>query len=107
MISDLTPEQILAANIDAKPVDDEESHLSAQIQEAIKGYQFSMKLTAPQVKVLERYSEALGLTWKEYLREQITRQLLSTTSGIGSPVITAPSMARGSKITGPSCGGNS
>ena len=55
MITDLTPEQVVAANVDNESPEAETLEVEAKIKQAVKGYTFSMKLTVAQ-KELARVS---------------------------------------------------
>jgi len=101
MITDLTPEQVAAANVDnLKPTEDL-INVEQQIQQAVKGYTFSMKLNAAQKDLMERFASVLDVTWQEYMRNQIQDKILGRQAQIGGPLITGPSFAKGSRINGP------
>jgi hypothetical protein len=101
MITDLTPEQVAAANVDNLQQPEDLLQVEQQIQQAVKGYTFSMKLNAAQKDLMERFASVLDMTWQDYMRTQIQDKILGRQAQVGGPLITGPSFARGSRIHGP------
>jgi hypothetical protein len=99
MISDLTPEQILAANVDNNPPA-QDPDVEAKIAKAVKGQKFSMQLTASQVELMKRFGDVLGLDWQTYLQSQINQKILGSQAVVGGALVTGPSFAQGNRITG-------
>ena len=101
MITDLTPEQVVAANVDNQTAEPETLEVEAKIKQAVKGYTFSMKLTVAQKELMERFASVVDMTWQEYLRKQVEDKILGSQALVGGPLITGPSFAKGSRIKGP------
>lgn len=101
MITDLTPEQVVAANVDNQRAEPETLEVEAKIKQAVKGYTFSMKLTVAQKEMMERFALVAGSTWQEFLRRQIDDKILGSQVQVGGPLITGPSFAKGLRIQGP------
>ncbi len=102
MTSELTPEQIKSADIALQPaMTPEDQILEAKIKTASKGIPFSMSLTLSQQQLMERFALTQGLTWQQYLRQQIDQKILGLNAMVGGPLITGPSFAKNSKIRGP------
>lgn len=97
-----TPEQILAANVDTKQPSPEDVVIEQKIAQAVKGQVFKLQLTHTQVQLLSRFAGILGLTWQEFFKREIESKILATEGHIGQPLITGPSIAKKSKIAGPS-----
>lgn len=102
MITDLTPEQILAANVSNKSPDPETTTVEQQIRKAEKGFTFSMKVSSGQVQLLSRFANVVGLEWQSYLAKEIEDKILSATTNVGSPLVKGPSVGKGAKVMGPS-----
>jgi hypothetical protein len=100
MISDLTPEQVLAANVDNKPPA-QDPDVEAKIAKAVKGQKFTIELTAAQVEVMNRFASVCNKDWKEYFKQEIESKILRADGFIGAPLIAGPSFAS-KKIGGPS-----
>jgi len=98
MITDLTPEQILAANVDNKPIS-LDPDVEAKIAKAVKGQKFTMQLTAAQVELMTRFGDVVGLDWHGYLQQQINQKILGSQAVVGSALVTGPSFAQGSRVT--------
>ena len=85
-----------------------EKNEAADIEEKIRklqrGATFSMKMTAAQVEKLEREAVSHNVSWKEYLTQRITNEILEGMVGQVMPV-KAPTFAKGKLVTGPSKGG--
>ena len=77
-----------------------EIDIEKRIQQLQKGAEFRMKLTAPQLARISREADALGLSWKEHMRNKVIADVLEGT--VGRSVVTSPSFASGKKVTGPS-----
>lgn len=101
MINDLSPEMIAAANVDNNKPTEDVIEVEKKIAKAVKGYTFSMPITAAQYELLTRFSTILGMDWKTYLRQEIEAKILRGEGAVGAPLINGPSFA-GKKIGGPS-----
>jgi hypothetical protein len=97
---ELTPEQIIAANVDNQPTTIE-PETEQKLREAVKTSSFTMRLSFQEVAYLKRAASVLDLDWQEFLKNQIREKVLDRSGHIAEPLITGPSFAA-KRILGPS-----
>jgi predicted DNA binding CopG/RHH family protein len=94
-----TVRRLLEADVLKKPAVDTET---VEIQDKIKKLQqkttFSFKLNGVQLDDLKRKGAAKGVSWQDYLNEQI--QLLIFEAPVGKPVINRPGFVSGGRVSG-------
>ena len=100
MITDLTPEQIIAANVDKQPQPEPESEIEEKIRKAVRMTSFTMRLSQPEIEHLKRCASIVDLKWEQFLTQQIREKVLQRSGHVAAPLITAPSFAS-KRITGP------
>jgi hypothetical protein len=100
MISDLTPEQILAANVDNQPQPEPDGEIEQKIRKA-RPTNFSMQLSQHEVDYLKRCASVTDQKWETFLKMQIREKVLQRTGHVAAPLITSPSFAS-TRISGPS-----
>jgi len=101
MITDLTPEQILAANVDNQTQPKPAAEIDEKIRKAARMTSFTLRLSQPEVEYLKRCSSIVDLKWELFLTQQIREKVLERSGHVAAPLITAPSFAS-KRITGPS-----
>jgi hypothetical protein len=101
MITDLTPAQILAANVDNQPQPEPESEIEQKIRKATRPANFTMQLSQHEVEYLKRCSSVMDQNWETFLKMQIREKILQRTGHVAAPLITSPSFAA-TRISGPS-----
>ena len=98
-----TVRRLVAADVMKLPAVDKET---VDIQEKIKKLQkqstYSIKLNQNQVEDLQRKADAKGITWKEFLEEEIQKQIFGC--AVGKAVINRPSYMVGGRVSGPTGG---
>ena len=99
-MNDLSPEQIKEADINNKIEDPQIVAVEELIAQAVQGFAFTMPISAAQQQTLERFGNAVGMSWEQYLKHQIETKILGDKL-IGGALITGPSFAKGTTIKGP------
>ena len=97
---ELTPEQIVAANVDNQ-VMTTEHEIEDKLREIVKTTNFAMRLSFQEVAYLKRAASVLDLDWQAFLKNQIREKVLDRSGHIAEPLITGPSFAS-KRILGPS-----
>tara|TARA_R110002012_G_scaffold289635_1_gene482774 strand:+ start:88 stop:450 length:363 start_codon:yes stop_codon:yes gene_type:complete len=91
-----------AVDVDKTPVKAEANYdekIAKTIKERQKAASFSLKLTLQQVEKLTRDGASIGLSWRQYLEQQVNELIFS--KNIGSATISSPTFGR-KKVVGPS-----
>ena len=101
MITDLTPEQVIAADTENRPAVSTDPVLEQKLRQAAKTSTFSMKLSFQDLEYLKRAASILELDWKDFFDRQIREKVLVRSGSIGQPLISGPSFS-GKRISGPS-----
>lgn len=101
---DLSNPDVLQAIVDAdvnkKPKVDPAEDVEKAIQLLRQGSTFTMRLTAQELLQIEREAAALQMGWCAYLEQRVRSDVLG--GKVGRSVITAPSFAKGERVTAPS-----
>jgi predicted DNA binding CopG/RHH family protein len=98
--TDLSPEQIIAANVDNQPRTIE-PETEQKLREVVKTTNFTMRLSFQEVSYLKRAASVLDLDWQAFLKNQIREKVLDRSGHVGEALITGPSFAA-KRILGPS-----
>jgi predicted DNA binding CopG/RHH family protein len=101
MITDLTPQQVLTANVDNKPQPEPEAEIEEKIRKATRMTSFTLRLSQPEVEHLKRCASIVDLKWEQFLTQQIREKVLQRSGHVAAPLITAPSFAS-KRVSGPS-----
>jgi hypothetical protein len=100
MITDLTPQQILAANVDNQPQVETDVEIQEKIRKAARMTSFTLRLSQPEIEHLKRCASIVDLKWENFLTQQIREKVLERSGHVAAPLITAPSFAS-KRVTGP------